>query len=112
ARRRVGNCLTHGFRQLDRTPMQYKQRLEEAESRYNELTASMADPAVINDSEQYRKVAKMQSELADLVATYREWSKADKELAEAKLMLNEPDADLRELAAAEVERLEPLTVRL
>ena len=31
--------------------MQYQARLDEAESRYNELTAQMADPAVINDAE-------------------------------------------------------------
>ncbi len=48
--------------------MQFKERLDQAEARYNELTARMADPAVINDSEQYRKTAKAQSELAELVA--------------------------------------------
>jgi len=41
--------------------MQYQDRLNEAEGRYNELTARMADPAVINDAEQYRKTAKAQS---------------------------------------------------
>jgi len=30
--------------------MQYKQRLDEIERRFDELTAQMADPAVINDS--------------------------------------------------------------
>src|SRR5262245_38426035 len=92
--------------------MQYKQRLEEAEARYNELTASMADSAVINDPEQYRKVAKMQSELTDLVATYRQWNKADQELGDARAMLDDSDPDLREMAVAEVERLETLTTRL
>ena len=47
--------------------MQYQDRLEQAEARYEELTAQMADPGVISDSEQYRKVAKAQSELTDLV---------------------------------------------
>jgi peptide chain release factor 1 len=96
----------------EETSMEYKQRLEEAEARYNELTASMADSAVINDPEQYRKIAKMQSGLTDLVATYREWSKADKELADARAMVDDSDPDLREMAMAEVERLEALTTRL
>jgi peptide chain release factor 1 len=92
--------------------MQYRQRLDEAENRYNELTAKMADPAVINDSEQYRKTAKQQSELTDLVAKYRDWKKAEQELADARAMLQEPDADLREMAELEVQRLQPLLEEL
>jgi peptide chain release factor 1 len=88
--------------------MQYKQRLDEAEARYNELTNKMADPEVINDSDQYRKVTKQQAELADLVAKYREWKKADRELIDARAMLSESDPDLREMAELEVARLEPL----
>ena len=87
--------------------MQYSQRLEEAEARYNELTEKMADPYVINDPEGYRKIAKQQSELTELVATYREWKKAERELADARAMLQESDADLREMAELEVQRLEP-----
>lgn len=87
--------------------MQYQERLEEAESRYNELTRQMADPAVINDSDLYRKTAKAQSELAELVRKYREWKRASQELADAKAMLSEPDAGLLEMAEAEITRLEP-----
>ena len=87
--------------------MQYKNRLDEAEARYDELTAKMADPAVINDSEQYRKVAKAQSELAELVSQYREWKRVDQELRDARVMLEETDPDLRQMAELEVARLEP-----
>ncbi|MFZ0593945.1 MAG: PCRF domain-containing protein, partial [Bryobacteraceae bacterium] len=87
--------------------MQYSQRLEEAEARYNELTEKMADPDVSNDRDEYRKVAKQQSELTELVATYREWKKAERELEDARAMLQESDADLREMAELEVQRLEP-----
>ncbi len=87
--------------------MQYQSRLDEAEARYNELTAKMADPAVINDSEQYRKVAKAQSELAELASQYREWKRVDQELRDARAMLSETDADLRQMAELEVARLEP-----
>jgi peptide chain release factor 1 len=88
--------------------MQYKQRLDDAEARYNELTDKMADPEVINDSEQYRKITKQQSELSDVIGKYREWKKADRELIDARAMLNESDPDLREMAELEVARLEPL----
>ncbi len=87
--------------------MQYKERLEEAEKRFNELTARMADPEVINDSELYRKTAKAQSELSELVGKYREWKRATLELTDARLMLEETDPDLRQMAELEVVGLEP-----
>ncbi len=87
--------------------MQYQDRLEEAEARYNDLTAKMADPTVINDPDQYRKTAKAQSELAELVTKYRAYKKAGKELEDARAMLNESDPELRQMAEIEVMRLEP-----
>lgn len=83
------------------------ERLEEAEARFDELTAKMADANVISDPEEYRKVAKAQSELTDLVTKYREWKKAQQELIDARTMLAEEDADLRQMAELEVVRLEP-----
>jgi peptide chain release factor 1 len=87
--------------------MQYQSRLNEAESRYNDLTAKMADPAVIGDADQYRKITKAQSELAELAGKYGEWKKADQELRDARAMLSETDPDLRQMAEMEVLRLEP-----
>ena len=87
--------------------MQYLDRLEEAESRYNDLTAKMADPDVISDSDQYRKVTKAQSEIADTVSKFRDWKRAGQELSDARLMLTENDPDLKQMAEMEVARLEP-----
>jgi peptide chain release factor 1 len=87
--------------------MKYRDRLEQAEARYAELTARMADPVVINDSEQYRKVAKAQSELTELVTKYREWKRVDRELRDARAMLVENDPELQQMAQLEVVRLEP-----
>jgi len=87
--------------------VQYLDRLQETESRYNDLTAKMADPAVISDSDQYRKVTKAQSEMADVVSKFRDWKRADHELTDARAMLSETDADLKEMAQLEVARLEP-----
>jgi len=67
----------------------------------------MADPAVINDSDQYRKTAKAQSELAELVSKYRDCKKAIQELEDARAMLSETDPDLQQMAEMEVTRLEP-----
>ena len=87
--------------------MQYQKRLDEAERRFEELTAQMADPAIINDPAQYRKIAKAQNDLAEVVGKYREWKTAHQQLAEARVMLNESDPDLQAMAQDEVLQLEP-----
>lgn len=87
--------------------MQYKQRLDDIERRFEELTAQMADASIINDPAQYRKVAKARNDLAEMVAKYREWKSANQQLAEARAMLNDSDPDMRAMAQDEVLQLEP-----
>ncbi len=87
--------------------MQYQDRLNDAETRYNDLTAKMADPSIINDPDEYRKVTKAQSELAEQVSKYRDYKKAAQELKDARVMLTESDPELQEMARLEVARLEP-----
>src|ERR1700691_6055711 len=85
--------------------MQYRPKLDEMERRYEELTAQMADPAVINDSTQYRKVTKARSELEDTVAKYREWKAVTENLEQARAMQN--DVELAEMAQDEILHLQP-----
>jgi peptide chain release factor 1 len=87
--------------------MHFRQKLEELEKRFDELTAGMADPAVIGDAEQYRKIAKAHSELSEVVGKFREWKKAEDGLQQARAMLEDHDADLKAMAEEEVARLEP-----
>jgi len=91
--------------------MQFSQRLEEMERRFEALTDQMADPAVINDSAQYRKVTKAQSDLTEVVAKYREWKVANSNLLEARSMLGETDAELRTMAQEEIAKFEPLLAK-
>jgi len=87
--------------------MQLVPKLDQLEKRFDELTRQMADPAVIGDAAEYRKVAKAQSDIHDVVAKYREWKKVDDGLSQARAMLQESDPELREMAEAEVAQLEP-----
>jgi peptide chain release factor 1 len=87
--------------------MQFEQRLADTEKRFEELTRKMADPAVINDSDQYRKITKEQSDLTEVVGKYREWKHTRQNLDEARPMLAETDPDLRQMAVEEVQTLEP-----
>jgi peptide chain release factor 1 len=88
--------------------MQYQKKLDDIERRFEELTAQMADNAVISDSALYRKVSKQQSDMSDMVNKYREWKSANRNLQEVRPMLEETDAELRTMAQEEVARLEPL----
>jgi peptide chain release factor 1 len=92
--------------------MQYRQKLDDIEARFDELTAQMADNDVSRDSEKYRKVTKAQSELTEVVAKYREWKKSSANAEEARLMLDEADPELRKMAADELAAMEPQLVRL
>jgi peptide chain release factor 1 len=92
--------------------MQFVQKLDQLEKRFDELTHQMADPAVINDADQYRKIAKAQADLSEIAAKYREWKKVDDSLAQARGMLAEQDAELRAMAEQEVTQLEPEKTRI
>jgi peptide chain release factor 1 len=92
--------------------MQYSQKLDDNERKYDELTAQMGEPEVLNDPAQYRKVATAQSELAEVVGKYREWKSANQNLQEARVMLGENDADMRAMALEEIARLEPQMLKL
>ena len=92
--------------------MQYQQKLDDIEKRYNDLTDQMADPAVIGDADQYRKVTKAQSGLSDIVTKYREWKTTNENLQQAKAMLQDSDADLRAMAQEEFAALEPQLAKI
>jgi peptide chain release factor 1 len=92
--------------------MQYLEKLDGIEARFEELTRQMADPEIISDNDRYRKTAKQQSELGEVVAKYREWKKTHADLEGARAMLEEPDPELRQMADADVSQLEPALERI
>jgi peptide chain release factor 1 len=92
--------------------MQFAQKLDQLEKRFDGLTRQMADPAVIADAEQYRKITKAQSELSETVSRYREWKSVENALGQARSMLKESDPELRAMAEEEVARLEPELARI
>jgi peptide chain release factor 1 len=87
--------------------MQYQDKLDKLETRFEELSEQMADPAVISDGDQYRKVSKARSDLEDIVVKYREYKQAFSEWSQAKAMLEDSDPDMREMARLEIERVTP-----
>ena len=80
-------------------------RLDQLEARYEELGTQLSDPKIVNDQENYRKVAKQHRDLEPTVEKFREYRKLRDGIAEAKTML--ADADMKEMAQAELDELEP-----
>ncbi len=87
--------------------MQYRERLDDLEKRFEVLNAQMADPEVIGNPDTYRKTAKAHNDAGSVVDRYREWKKLDADLAGARSMLAEADPELRLMAEEDVARIGP-----
>ena len=81
-------------------------KLETLEKRYVELDAAMADPAVLSDMEQFRKTAKARADLEPVVLAFREYRDLKAQLEDNKELLGDSDADIREMAREEIQRIE------
>ena len=83
------------------------ERLNQIESKYDELTKALASPEIINDSSKYQKTAKAHSEISEIVEKYREYKDLQKGIEESKAMIaEESDAELRAYAQEELTRLQ------
>lgn len=93
-------------------------KLKAVEARYEDVSAKLADSAVINDPEQLKKLMKEHKSLSPVVEKYREYISVKKNCEEAKALLDSSgsDKELRELAEEECldckERLEVLSDEL
>ncbi|HTW43902.1 MAG TPA: peptide chain release factor 1 [Acidobacteriaceae bacterium] len=82
------------------------ERLEQIESRYEDLGRQLADPGVISDQPKYQKLAKQHRDLEPVVDKFREYRQVMTGIEDARGMLHESDADLREMATQELAELE------
>src|SRR5207245_4454739 len=82
------------------------EKLEQIESRYDELTQQLSSPEVLADSARYQKLARTHGELSEVVEKYREWKQIEKHLRGAQQMLIEAeDAEMKQLAHEEERQL-------
>jgi peptide chain release factor 1 len=89
------------------------ERLEEIARRHAALTAEQADPEVAVDRNRSREVAIKIAEIEDVVAIYREYKDVLAELDGAREILAEADdPEMRSMATAEIEELEPRSAEL
>ena len=79
------------------------ENLANVEERFTSLEAKLADPAVVSDIKQYTSLLKEHKNMTPIVETYRAFRKAEADLAEAKVLLDESgiDKEMKELAEEE-----------
>lgn len=78
-------------------------KLEQLKQRYDELSAKLNDPDIMNDREQWKKIIKEHSNLSDIVEKYEEYKTVLDNINESKLILEESsDEELRMLAKEEL----------
>ncbi len=80
------------------------EKLDGIKAKFDELTTLISDPAIIADNKEWTKLVKEHSTLQPVVDAYVKLLGVIKELDELKVMAeSEEDAELRELAAAELD---------
>lgn len=87
-----------------------RRKLEQLAERHEELERLLASSEVLGDARRLREVSREHAQLGPLAAALKAWDANARALADAEAMLR--DADLAELAAAEIPALEAARVAL
>ncbi|WP_141610691.1 peptide chain release factor 1 [Litorilinea aerophila] len=82
------------------------EKLTKVAERYDEINRLMADPEVLADYQRLNELAQERSELEELVQTFRRYQNVEQQLQENRMLLDDQDPELAELAAQEIESLE------
>ncbi|MEW6298991.1 MAG: peptide chain release factor 1 [Thermodesulfobacteriota bacterium] len=77
-------------------------KLTAVEKRYQEIEDALGRPEVVGNPKEYAKLAKERASLEDLVACFREWRKVAADIDSSKLLLDDADPAVRELAQEEL----------
>ena len=82
------------------------EKLDQLDTRYEEMTKELSSPEVVGDSARFQKIAKQHAELEEIVAKHREYKQIEKDLAGAhQLFLEADDAEMKQMAHEEEKTL-------
>ena len=83
------------------------ERLEKVKQRFAEVTQLMSEPDMIANQDRQRELGREYHELAEIVKAYDVYKKMHDNLAESRALVGTPgDAELKEMALAEIAELE------
>jgi peptide chain release factor 1 len=93
-----------------------KHKLESLVDRHEEISGLLADPDTMADQNKFRSLSQEYAQLEPVVSNFNAYRRTISALEDAKLMLNEDDAEMREMAKEEInaaeEKIEELELTL
>lgn len=81
-------------------------KLESILARYEELKTLLSDPNVTKDLNRYRDLSKEYAQIEPLIHLYMDYQKNHNQMEELKLLLQEDDAEMQQLARQEKKTIE------
>ncbi len=81
-------------------------KLDQLSARFEEVTALLSEPEVIDDQSRFRALSLEYSQLKPIAERFSEWQKSSEELQAAREFLDDSDEDLRALAEEEIRSTE------
>ena len=89
-----------------------EKKLQYLVERYEEVGALLSDPDIINDQNRFRDLAKEYAELGPVITSFKHYQTCVNDIAYAKELLNENDAELKTLAQQELKRAEEALLKI
>jgi peptide chain release factor 1 len=87
-------------------------KLDDVESRYEEVNMQLQNPDITQDQARYRALMKEAAELLPIVTTYRDYKIKRDQYQDAKDLLESTEDALRQMAKEEIGELEPTIAQL
>ena len=81
-------------------------RLEGLERRFEEIERQFCEERVLTDPRRMQELNKERSDSTDVVEAYRRLRKTERELADNRALLEDPDGEMRKMVREEMSRLE------
>jgi peptide chain release factor 1 len=81
-------------------------KLNKVLKRYHEINELLGEGSIYNDKALYTEITKEFASIKDLSETYMKYQKVNEEMKENKILLDDDDDDIREMAKEEMKELE------
>jgi peptide chain release factor 1 len=88
------------------------QKLESLVERFEEVQALLSEPSIISDQDRFRTLSKEYSQLEEVVKQFGLFQSAQGDIASSLEMLQEDDAEMREMAQEELKEAKKLSEAL
>ncbi|MBQ1260606.1 MAG: PCRF domain-containing protein, partial [Clostridia bacterium] len=79
-----------------------KEKIKKISDRYREIEQSLTLLNIAKDNKEYLRLMKEYTSISPIIAKYEEYIEAEKAIEEAQELVNDADADIREMAAEEL----------